>query len=718
MRKLVILRGAMGVGKSTFIKEHNLERFTLSSDTIRLLFHAPELTKDYSEMIPQYHNQKAWDLLYYLLEERMKKGEFTIIDAVNADKETLSHYKLLAHKYRYRLYIVDFSDISKEEAYKRNEQRENYKIVSKSVIDRAYKKLQKNKVSNSFVIVKPEEFDTIFNTKPRDFNHYKNIHIIGDIHGAFTALSTYFKEHPIKEEDAYIFVGDYFDRGIENYKTYMYLTSLMEKKNMTFLLGNHEDRLYGYAIGENIILDYDMKNTIEEFEKNNISKSDIRGFMNKLSQISYITFKGKKYLITHGGLPYFPHLPLDYYSTNSFAYGVLDYKENIDEIYQEFMEKENDKIYQIHGHRNYFNIDIDTYSYSYNLEGNIEHGGYLRILHLNEDESITYSLIKNDVYDENLIEKTNVYHLITAFKNNKYVYEKILENDISSFNFTREAFQNHIWNHTTMKARGLFIDTKENRIISRSYDKFFNVNERVEDNFEEMKFPVSFYLKYNGFLGLLSSNKGELFFATKSTNKGEYVGYFKKIFYHIFTEKQVKAIKKKLEEDNVTMLFEVVDPIHDPHIIKYEKEKIVLLDMIYNSFEFKRMEYSKLETFAKENQMEVKRKCFSVYSPEQLKEYYEQISAYEYKLDHNYVEGFVIEDVRGFMVKIKSGYYKKWKQLRTEMEDSIRKNKYYIDSKDVLRNEFLSYLKEKYENKEVDIKMLDVITEREDFLKS
>ena len=70
------------------------------------------------------------------------------------------------------------------------------------------------------------------------------------------------------------------------------------------------------------------------------------------------------------------------------------------------------------------------------------------------------------------------------------------------------------------------------------------------------------------------------------------------------------------------------------------------------------------------------------------------------------------------MVKIKSGYYKKWKQLRTEMEDSIRKNKYYINSKDVLRNEFLSYLKEKYENKKVYIKMLDFITEREDFLKS
>ena len=72
MRKLVILRGAMGCGKSTFIKEHQLEIFTLSSDQIRLMFNAPQMNINYSEEIPQFNNKKVWELLYTILEERMK----------------------------------------------------------------------------------------------------------------------------------------------------------------------------------------------------------------------------------------------------------------------------------------------------------------------------------------------------------------------------------------------------------------------------------------------------------------------------------------------------------------------------------------------------------------------------------------------------------------------------------------------------------------------
>ena len=71
MRKLVILRGVMGSGKSTFIKSHNLEPYTLSSDNLRLLFSTFELGVDYKEHIPQFNNQKVWKLLFYLLEERI-----------------------------------------------------------------------------------------------------------------------------------------------------------------------------------------------------------------------------------------------------------------------------------------------------------------------------------------------------------------------------------------------------------------------------------------------------------------------------------------------------------------------------------------------------------------------------------------------------------------------------------------------------------------------
>lgn len=58
MRKLVILRGAQGCGKSTFIKENNLERFTLSADQIRLMYSSPEMTINYKEEIPQFNNKK------------------------------------------------------------------------------------------------------------------------------------------------------------------------------------------------------------------------------------------------------------------------------------------------------------------------------------------------------------------------------------------------------------------------------------------------------------------------------------------------------------------------------------------------------------------------------------------------------------------------------------------------------------------------------------
>lgn len=71
-----------------------MERFTLSADQIRLMYSSPEMTINYKEEIPQFNNKKVWDLLFTLLENRMKRGEFTIIDAVHANvKDTFSNYK-------------------------------------------------------------------------------------------------------------------------------------------------------------------------------------------------------------------------------------------------------------------------------------------------------------------------------------------------------------------------------------------------------------------------------------------------------------------------------------------------------------------------------------------------------------------------------------------------------------------------------------------------
>ena len=719
MRKLIILRGAMGCGKSTFIKNNDLENYTLSTDTIRLMYASPELGIDYKESIPQFNNKKVWDLLYTLLEERMKKGEFTIIDAVHAyADESFPIYKKLAEKYRYRLYVLDFTDIPKEEVYERNKGREIYRQVPESSIDRVYKAFEKERISTAFKVIKPENFNEIINTTPRDLNGYEKVHIIGDIHGSATALKTYFTKYPISKKDYYIFCGDYFDRGTQNYQTFKFLSELMTNKNMTFLIGNHEDKLYKYACDDEFKMDYDIKNTIEEFEMNHLKKSEIRGFIKNLSQIALITFKDKTYLITHGGLPYIPNKSLDFYSTNSFVYGIDKYETDIDKIYNEFMQTANNKIYQVHGHRNFYQNKFDKYEYSINLEGDIEHGGNLRILTLTNN-NYKYTEIKNTIYNPNLIEETNIYNLIENLRNNKYVFEKDLGNNISSFNFTKEAFYNKMWDKETTKARGLFIDIKNYKIVARSYNKFFKVAERKETTLDSLKenliFPVNFYLKYNGFLGILSVYNDELFFTSKSTNAGDYVEYFKNIFYKKYSNKQIEVLKDKLTKENLSAVFEVIDPFNDPHIIEYQEENLVLLDLIKNTTNFEKISYPDLQIFAQNNNISVKELAYAASNIDEFMSVYDKITAANYKYKDSYIEGFVIEDANAFMIKTKTAYYDKWKYLRNKMENALKNNKFNTKSDNELEISFLNYLKEKYQDKKIDLESINIIQERHNF---
>ena len=719
MRKLIILRGAMGCGKSTFIKNNDLENYTLSTDTIRLMYASPELGIDYKESIPQFNNKKVWDLLYTLLEERMKKGEFTIIDAVHAyADESFPIYKKLAEKYRYRLYVLDFTDIPKEEVYERNNGREIYRQVPESSIDRVYKAFAKEHISSAFKVIKPENFNEIINTTPRDLNGYDNVHIIGDIHGSATALKTYFTKYPISEKDYYIFCGDYFDRGTQNYQTFKFLSELMTNKNMTFLIGNHEDKLYKYACDDEFKMDYDIKNTIEEFEMNHLKKSEIRGFIKSLSQLALITFKDKTYLITHGGLPYIPNKSLDFYSTNSFVYGIDKYETDIDKIYNEFMQTANNKIYQVHGHRNFYNNKFNKYEYSINLEGDIEHGGNLRILTLTNN-NYKYTEIKNTIYNPNLIEETNIYNLIENLRNNKYVFEKDLGNNISSFNFTKEAFYNKMWDKETTKARGLFIDIKNYKIVARSYNKFFKVAERKETTLDSLKenliYPVNFYIKYNGFLGILSVYNDELFFASKSTNAGDYVEYFKNIFYKKYSNKQIEVLKDKLTKENLSAVFEVIDPFNNPHIIEYQEENLVLLDLIKNTTNFEKISYPDLQSFAQNNNISVKEWAYTTSNIDEFMSVYDKITAANYKYKDSYIEGFVIEDANAFMIKTKTAYYDKWKYLRNKMENALKNNKFNTKSNNELEISFLNYLKEKYQDKKIDLESINIIQERHNF---
>lgn len=748
MRKLVILRGSMGCGKSTWLKEHDLEKYTLCADTIRLQLAAPQIGIDGKDIISQKMNRQAWDMLFFFLEERMKRGEFTIIDAVHSKSSEFSKYKSLAEQYRYRLYCVDFTDIPIEVAKERNAGRPEYKQVPEAEIDKVYSRFATQGKTSGFTVVKPEEFEKILTIDPYDWNDYENIHIFGDIHGCYEPLKEYFEKYPYTENDGYIFVGDYLDRGIQNLEVFNFVKDMISRPNTLFLTGNHEQILRDYAYGMTVKSKEFLEKTSMQLTEAGITQADLRQFYRKLGVAVYITFRGYDFIISHGGIPYFPKQSMDFYSADSFIRGVGNYSDDIDEKFDNWAQEQNKnkvrqhEIYQIHGHRNLFKYPLVHKEYSYNLEGKIEFGGELRVLRVLNDGSFSPIEIKNTVFNEELLKEkkssidgfvshkvSNVGMYVQELRQSKFIQEKVMKDtDVSSFNFTRNAFDKGIWGGLTTRARGLFIDTKNEKIQARSYDKFFNKNEREETRInylmQNLAYPIYYFKKYNGFLGILSMRNDELYFCSKSVDDGEYVDYFKSIFYMIYNEEQINAIKDRFRKENISMVFEVIDPINDPHMIKYNKKNLILLDMIYNEIDFKKVKYEHLVAFGKRNNIEVKELAYVVNTPQEFLALNNKISAPDYKYNGEFIEGFVVEDSNGFMFKYKLYYYSIWKKLRgityKYLKNPTGTSSFTSALTTPMENYYLAFLKEKYPNGANDKERMtiNIISLRDEFLKT
>lgn len=716
MRTLVILRGSPASGKSTWVKKMGLENYTLSADSIRLLVESPILVPDKKyRTISQKNDSYVWTLLFELLEKRMSNGEFVIIDATHSRSSDFSRYNKLCERYRYRRYYIDFSDVPINECKRRNAEREDYKRVPESVIDKMYSRLETQQKTSGWVEVDKNNFWNEIGMKLFDLNTYEHIHIFGDIHGCLNPLKEYFEKYPYNEKDFYIFCGDYIDRGLQNKETLEMLMEMAKYKNTLFLEGNHEKWLNYYSLDEyeQIKSKTFLNKTANELR--DIDKKDIRAFYRKIGQIAYFQYGDKKYIVSHGGISYMPE-ELQLVSTSQFINGVGDYNVQIDEIFSE-NQKDTD-IIQVHGHRNTF--EVDNCSNSYNLEGKVEFGGELKVLQLTKEYEPEMIKIKNDYFGkpEEINEfrecrTKNILPVIEQLRISRDIKETILDNNISSFNFTRNAFYSKRWNDLTCKARGLFIDTEKDKVVARGYEKFFNVNEVKSTELEHLlhtfKGKITCYKKENGFLGILSLVNGELFLASKSTNKGEFADYFKNLFDKSGIDK-VKLITY-LENHDVSLAFEVIDIENDPHIIKYDKSKIVLLDIIHNDYEFKREPYEEVKALAKLIGCE----CKIIYKEfDDVRDfhrwYLENID--EENMSHEDIEGVVIEN-DGFMTKLKFPYYNFWKFMRRVKEQVAHKVTPKLSSLyNATSNYFYAWLKEQDE----ETLAKDIITLRDKFL--
>lgn len=715
MRSLVILRGSPGSGKSTWIQKMKLENYTLCADTIRLLVESPIIVPDKKcRVISQKNDNYVWQLLFELLEKRMSRGEFVVIDATHSRSSDFSRYNKLCERYRYRKYYVDFSDVPIEECKRRNLLREEYKRVPDSVIDKMYSRLKTQPKTSGWVEIDKNNFWNEIGIKLFDFNNYEKINVFGDIHGCFNPLKEYFDKYPYNENEMYIFCGDYLDRGLQNKETLLFLMDLSLKKNTLFLEGNHERWLNYYSLDEleNVKSKIFIKRTIPQII--DIDKKSIREFYRKIGQLAYFEYDKKRYLITHGGISYVPE-ELQLVATEQFIHGVGDYNVQIDEVFNG--NEKNTDVIQIHGHRNIF--EVDGTECSYNLEGKVEFGGNLKVLQLSKGNKPLMIKIKNDYYgsQEEINEfsecraKVNI-PMLERLKNSNDIKEIKLKNNISSFNFTRNAFYSKKWNECTCKARGLFVDTEKDKVVARGYEKFFNVNERKETELEHLmvkfKDKIICYKKENGFLGILSYVNNELFFASKSTNEGDFAQYFKNIYDKSNINKL--ELENYLKNNDVSLTFEVIDVENDPHIIEYNESKLVLLDIIHNDYEFKREPYEKVQELSKLINCECKSIYVEFNNVRDFHKWYLE-NTNEDDMSKEDIEGVVIE-CSGIMTKLKFPYYNFWKYMRRIKEQVLHKSNVKLSGLyNALANYFYAWAKKQDE----EILKKDIITLRKMF---
>ena len=712
MKVLILTVGPQGSGKSYTIKKANLDYYSVSSDNLRILY-SGVFPDGYNGLeISEKDNAYIWNnLILSILENRFRLGQFTILDSTGLFN--LNSITELAKKYGYRIVAVLFDHLSIKECIENVRKRELGSNIPEEVIQDFFMRMKNFKLSgaNIFKASDYESAETAlleackwdsFYLNETEFEKYDNIKVIPDLHGEYDVFRKFLeKENYLQDKKtAYIFVGDLIDRGSKSKELLDYFLNNDIGNNVYFTEGNHDVNLNFFANDIKVTSQEFYKTTYKEIKKaftitkqvkddssnileekilneselNNYKKK-IRNFYKKFRLYYFFTFKGKKFFINHSGIDkMYEHIPA------SLLNGVVTYGySEDDDSYKSYIEVGNkfknnhSDIIQIFGHRNVLQEELEDNlckinDNAYCIENSVEYGEDLIILNLKDMSIESY---KNDKEINNLFDKEKTDSELVRHKYYDTVY---------STNFSDRVFYKRLWNEQTIKARGLYRYNETNEIAGRSYDKFFNYDEVKETKLKALqnniKFPVSVYKKYNGYLFLvfLDKTRDELIFATKSSIGTTMASWAESLL----TEENKNFIKEYCKKNNTTFVFECIHLKDSAHPIVYDESFLILLDIIYNEESFRKLSYEELsskeitEQFKVKERIEIFEAPKSSISKDEYNQYIEQmIHKYvdDFSIDY---EGVVFEDANKFMVKVKCPFYIIKKALRTE---SMRLNR-------------------------------------------
>ena len=411
MRALLLTRGAPGSGKSTWVDKNGLRDYALSPDDMRIMCSSLQMNPDGSRSMPREQSVEkvVWKVLFEMLEHRMSRGEFTVVDATASGKKDLKRYKDLADRYRYRVYVVDFTGVPLDVCLMRNASRPKPQRVPEEAVRSIYSRLAAQKAPSGMKVVSPRTQYTPASPdwlsecleRPIDLSGYSKVVFVGDIHGCYDTLMRYpdFRDG-LKDDVEYVFLGDFIDRGAHNAEVLSFIEGIMGKPNVCILEGNHERWLQRYGSGEPTPSKEFESHTRRELAAKGFGEGRAMAIYRKCRQMTHFKFDGIEVLACHGGVP--TSDGLTFVPARDFIHGVGGYGDE-EAVGEAWMRLTSPKEFLVHGHRNLKGAETAEFERVFNLEGQVERGGCLRILELShgpEWKAVCLDSIQPDIYGE------------------------------------------------------------------------------------------------------------------------------------------------------------------------------------------------------------------------------------------------------------------------------------------------------------------------------
>lgn len=314
---LVVLVGPSGSGKSTFAQQHFKPTQIVSSDACRAIVADDEAD--------QAATTAAFAVLHCIVEQRLRAGRITVVDATNVQaKARRPLLELAAHYHRPCMAIL--FELPPQVCKERNRQRSD-RVVGDFVVDRqcAQAPISEGVLSHEgfnpvIVLHSAEEADgfgapahpspLMWHDRAGSFD------IIGDLHGCCDELLSLLKIMGYKVENprslipriaapegrTAVFVGDFVDRGPDNVRTLLIVMAMIRSGAALAVPGNHDDKLLRALQGAPVKISNGLDRTLQELNAaGEEMQALVRDFLDGLP--SHLVLDGGNLVVAHAGLP-------------------------------------------------------------------------------------------------------------------------------------------------------------------------------------------------------------------------------------------------------------------------------------------------------------------------------------------------------------------------------------------------------------------------------